>query len=120
MTVVAFDLEMSANQFEVSKFVVESRFVKTNDVGTSAFVIGVTDCAFSISRIGEQAVKPVARINIGRNVFVAIHTKFPLPALVKHFVAGRTLRFPLQMTLDNFARHDQRFDILCHYISCCE
>ncbi len=119
MTIVTTCFEMPPNQLEISEHVVKRFLVQNYYLCVTALVICMANEALRFPGIGEQAVKTSLANDVHCNKFVAIHAKLSLTALVKYFVARRTLGLEIGMAADNFAGHDQQFDVLCRYIFRC-
>ena len=51
-------------------------------------------------------------IDICRDIFMAIHAQQTLTFFIEHFVAGGTFALEVGVVGNDFARHDQRLNIL--------
>lgn len=111
MAVCAFVFGVLAEQWEVGELVIKIRLVETHDVGITALVVRVAVCTAVLADTLELAMKARRTIDICGDIFVAVEAERTLSAAFESLVAGFTLTFVLGMTLDDLARHDQRFDL---------
>jgi hypothetical protein len=95
---------------KVGEVMIESLFVKPENIGVTALVFHMTGCTLIGARIIRFAVKTGSGIDIGGHVLMAIKTKRPLSRPVEYGMAGRTLCFDIGMATYNVPGHDQGFN----------
>ena len=112
MAVLTFGFGVRAEQLEVGKAVVESVLIQQHDDRISTFMFGVAGRTLISLNFGTLAVKPGFCANVHCDIFVAVEAKRFLSLLVEHLVAGGAFAFQFGMGRRDFARHDQRLNIL--------
>lgn len=86
MAGVALCFPMFACQHEVGEIVIEGGFIELHDVGIATFVIGVAFGAVQVSGTRVSTVVSALRIDVRRDVFMAVETKCTLVGLLERQV----------------------------------
>jgi len=110
VTILTSDVEMIADKLEIRQNVIESIFVKPQDVGVAALMLRMAGCALIIAGSIGSAVKAKLVADVAGDVLVAIKAKRSLRRPAECLVAGRTLRLQVSMTGHNVSGHNQRLD----------
>ena len=86
MTVIAFSIEVRAEQFEVGEIMIKARLVQYDDLRRATEMLGMTRVALIIARCRVQAMESLQRNNVDCNVVVTGHAQLALTGFVKHLV----------------------------------
>jgi hypothetical protein len=108
-----FDLGMQPQQYVISQRVIKRRLFECDNVGSSPLVLGVAIIARSFPL--EPTVVSTASRHIGGDVLVAIQTQLGLFAFFEGNVTFSAIALNVRMPLDDFSRHQQRFEISRRY-----
>ena len=98
---------MRAPEGEVRHGVVECFPIELNDIGVSAFVVGVARPAFLFRRIELTSVESPAGRAIRRDVLMTIETLVGLGLARKRRMTGKAVRLELGMPVNERPRHDE-------------
>lgn len=89
---------------------IKGQLVKFDDIRIAPLMFCMTAFAFLMSYLGLLAVITAALIYVLFNLFMAIETKHRLAMTIETIMTLGTFMFDFHMPLDQFSRHDQRFD----------
>ena len=106
-----FRFVVLAEQREVGEVMIECLLIELHDIGIPTFVVGVTGGATSIARLGRQAMKTGASVNVGCDVFVTVETQCSLFGTLELRMTGAAFFLVFRMTFDDLTGHDQRLNL---------
>ena len=112
VAIFAVSIFVRSQQFEIGKAMIESGLIEDDNERITANMLRMAGRTLVSLDLGAPPVESGFLVNVDGDLFMAIHAKLPLPALVKSLVARRTFAFQIRMSLDNRTRHDQGLDIL--------
>jgi hypothetical protein len=102
---------MAALKMEIRIIVVEGCVIQNGDICIPANMVGMAYLAGGLCDCRLQAMKALTSHEISVDYFVAVSTKLGLCILFEACMTAGTLAFVFSVSLDNFARHQQSFDI---------
>jgi hypothetical protein len=102
---------MAALKMEIRIIVVEGRTIHNSDTGIPANMVGMAYLAGGLCDFGFQPMKTLTSQEISIDLFVAVAAELRLCVLLEACMTTGTLALVLCVSLDNFARHQQGFDI---------
>ena len=111
VTARAGEIGVLAFEFKIGSGMVERVAIEIEDIGITAFMIGVALLARQRGLMLELAVKAAFIGNIGRYHIVALHAQLILRLLGERSVTLVAIVLQFRMPLDQFSGHQQRFEI---------
>jgi hypothetical protein len=109
MTGITGDSWVAACEFEVGHFMIEGLAVQTGNIHIPTDMISVAAATLGVLDGAGSSMKAFFIGNITVNFFVTIQAQFCLFFLVKQAVAFPAAALVFRVSLDQWARHDQRF-----------
>ena len=91
---------------------------ESNDIGAATFMICMTAGAFRGPRVRKPAVKSNTRLDVRRNILVAVATQRALPVFREGHVTLIAVGLQLFMALDELAGQDQALQVNGGGIAC--
>ena len=114
VTVGTLRFLVRAEQFEICKTVIKSRFVNNHNNGVTSYVFGMTGGTLVGLNFSALAVESCFGLDIGCDVLMAIEAQKFLTLFVKHLVAICALGFEFRMPCNDLAGHHQGLNVLGH------
>ncbi len=111
MAVAARYANMLTRQQEIGQIMIEVIFVEFDYVGIAPFVIRVAPRAGNAPCPAVLAMETELLGNVRCYFLMAIEAQLSLPGTLKRSVARVAILLVFRMGLDNFTRHDQRFEL---------
>ena len=112
MAAVALHDRVAVQQGEIGPVVVERVAIETDDVGISAFMLGVAGGAFDLGDSGRTPVKAHHCLNVVTNLGMTAQTELALLFSRERLMTVRALVLVLGMPLDDGARHKHALEYL--------